>query len=72
MKNHKLLIANFTAAAPSNTNSAPLAFGSAFFQLTSQPFTLLAAAIAGAAVVGTVVVAKKVLSKDEDEFEYTP
>jgi hypothetical protein len=30
------------------------------------------AAITGAAVVGTAVVAKKALSKDEEEFEYTP
>jgi len=30
------------------------------------------AAAVGAVAVGTVVVAKKALSKDEDEFEYTP
>jgi hypothetical protein len=30
------------------------------------------AAAAGAVAVGAVVVAKKALSKDEDEFEYTP
>jgi len=39
---------------------------------TSKKKKVAKAAAVGAVAVGTVVVAKKALSKDEDEFEYTP
>ena len=46
-------------------------------RLTAKPTTskkrkVAKAAAVGAVAVGTVVVAKRAMSKDEDEFEYTP
>jgi len=39
---------------------------------TSKKRRAAKAAAAGAVAVGAVVVAKRAMSKDEDEFEYTP
>ncbi len=37
---NRSIFANFTAASTASTNSAPLAFGSDFFQLAGQPLTI--------------------------------
>jgi hypothetical protein len=41
-------------------------------QSTSKKRRVAKAAAAGAVAVGAVMVAKRSMSKDEDEFEYTP